>query len=104
CPAQLLCVPVPAHWARRPDSVFGARLAGSGSLWPGPFPPSPPQPLLRPCSATSSVLRACPTAPGRSSSACVLGLPDAARRSIADGRPEALPVLARGVFAHARGL
>jgi alcohol dehydrogenase (cytochrome c) len=88
---------VPAHWARRSGSVSGTRFAVAGFLWPGPFPPSPPQPVPRPCSETSQVLRVCPTSRGRSSSASVLRLPDATRGTSCRGRPRDLPVPARGV-------
>src|SRR5438552_14418397 len=37
----------------------------------------PPPPVARPCSGTSQVLLVCPTSRVRSSSACVLRLPDA---------------------------
>ncbi len=37
------------------------RNTAADSLWPDPFPPSPPPPVARPCSGTSPVLRACPT-------------------------------------------
>ena len=94
-------VPDPAHDAQRPGAESRLCCAGPSSPWPGPFPPSPPPPVARPCSGTSSVLRACPTAPNRASSACVLGLPDAARRL--HGRPVALPVLVRGASLRARG-
>ncbi len=104
CPVPQPYVPAPAHCACRPGPAPGARFAGSGSLWPGPFPPSPPRPIGRRCSETSPVLRACPTAPARSSSACVRRLPDAARCTIRSGQTRALPVLARGVSVHARGL
>src|SRR5260370_33773531 len=75
-------VPAPAHWAHLLGTVSEARFAGSGSLWPVPFPPSPPPPVARPCSETSAVLWDCPTSSARSSSAYVLGLPDPSHRSI----------------------
>src|SRR5216684_5547609 len=82
----------------------GARFAGAGSPWPVPFPPPPPPPVARPCSETSLVLWDCPTSWVRSSSAYVLGLPDASRRSIGGGRAQDLPVPVRGVSVRARGL
>ncbi len=74
-------VPARAHCARCPGSGSGARFARAGCLWPGPFPPSPPPPVARPCSATSQVLRTCPTSLVRTSSAYVDRLPDTARCS-----------------------
>jgi len=65
-----------AHWARLPGPESGACFAQTDSPWPTPFPPPPPQLAL--CSAASSVLWSCPTSHDRSSSAYVLGLPDAA--------------------------
>ena len=49
-------------------------------------------------------LPACPTSPGRSSSACVLGLPDASRSVHRRGQPVDFPVLVRGASVRARGL
>ena len=69
-----------------------------------PFPPSPPQPVPRPCSATSQVLWNCPTSRFRSSSACVLRLPDAVCGSLFRRRTRDLPVPEQGVSVHARGL
>ena len=104
-PFLLLAVPAPAPATRRPGSVSGARSAGASSPWPGRFPPLLRRPVAQLCSAASSVLRACPTSRARSSSACVswtsrCGPP----RHAADGRTRDLPVLARDVSVHARGL
>src|SRR5207302_11068010 len=60
--------------------------------------------MARLCSETSQVLRGCPTARGRASPAWVLRLPGTAPGAIRQERPRALPVLARGVSVHARGL
>src|SRR5262249_9461497 len=57
----------------------GTRFAAAGSLWPDPFPPSPPPPVAQRCSATSQVVPGGPTSRVRSSSAYVLRLPDASR-------------------------
>ena len=54
--------------------------------------------------AAQRTLRDRPTSCARSSSACVLGLPDAACGSISRGRAQDLPVLVRGVSVRARGL
>src|SRR6266403_627096 len=50
------------------------------------------------------VLQGCPTSQVRSSSAYVLGLPDASRGNCCPGRTWDLPVPARGVCVRARGL
>ena len=52
-----------------------AWFADAASPWPGPFPPSPPQPVAhhRPCSETSQVLWACPTSRIRASPSCPFG-------------------------------
>src|SRR5207244_7631571 len=100
----LLDVPAPAHWARRTGSVSGTRFARAGSLWPDTFPPSPPPPVAWRCSETSQVLRVCPTSPVRSSSACVLRLPDASRSLLRSGWTGDLPVPVRGASVRARGL
>ena len=101
---QLPDVPAPAHCARRFGAVSETRFAGADSPWPVPFPPSPPPPVARLCSQTSQVLRNCPTSCARSSSACVLRLPDAACGSISRRRTQDLPVLEQGVSVHAQGL
>jgi hypothetical protein len=44
-----------------------------------PLPSIPPPPVVRHCSGTSQVLRICPTSQVRSSSDCVLRLPDASQ-------------------------
>src|SRR6267142_5262064 len=75
-----------------PGSVSGTRFAGAGSLWPDPFPPSPPPPSIGLCSETSPVLWVCPTSRVRSSSAFVLRLPDTARFLLLLGRTRDLPV------------
>lgn len=103
-PELLPDVLAPAHCSHLAGTESGARFAGAGSPWPVPFPPPPPPPVARLCSAPSSVLWGCPTSWVRSSSACVLRLPDAARRSIGGGRTQDLPVLVRSVSVHARGL
>ena len=90
--------------ARPSGSVSGTRFAVAGSLWPALFPPSPPPPVARRCSGTSPVLQGCPTSQVRSSSAYVLGLPDASRGNCCPGRTWDLPVPARGVSVRARGL
>ena len=71
-------VPAQALFTHSPGSASGMRFAQASSPWPASFPPPPPQPA--PCSKASLVLRSCPTSHGRSSSACVLGLPDAASK------------------------
>src|SRR5215469_2692346 len=75
----LLDVPAPAHWAQRSASVSGLRFAVAGSLWSNLFPPPPPPLVSQSCSGISQVLQVCPTSRVRSSSAIVLGLPDASR-------------------------
>jgi hypothetical protein len=85
---------------QRTGRIFPARCPGrvllwQGSLWPNPFPLSPPPPVVRYCSKTSQV---------RSSSAYVLRLPDASRGYCSPGRTWDLPVPARGVCVRARGL
>src|SRR4029077_5944966 len=96
--------PAPAHSARRSGSVSGTRFAVAGSLLPDRFPPSPPPPVARLCSKTSQVLQVCPTSQVRSSSACVLRLPDASQGNCCLGRTWDLPVPARGASVRARGL
>src|SRR5437899_5986932 len=81
----MLDVPAPAHSARLSGSVSGTRFAVAGSLWPAPFPPSPPPPVVRFCSGISQVLRGCPTSHVRPSSAYVLRLPDASQGNCALG-------------------
>jgi hypothetical protein len=49
------------HPAQQPGAVSGRRDCRASSPWPARFPPSPPPPVRRPCSATSSVLPSCPT-------------------------------------------
>ena len=49
-------VRAPASVTRFPGSVSGACVAGSRSPRPPPFAPSPPLPVPRFCSATSSLL------------------------------------------------
>ena len=85
--------------------VFGSCiLIEYAQAQPGYVPPSPPPPVARLCSKTSQVLRACPTSRARSSSAYVLGLPDASRGAIRHGRAQDLPVPDRGASVRARGL
>ena len=74
--------------------------------WPRPFPPSPPQPLARPCSATSAELWASPTSPGRASSdyGCVLLDADRSGRTFPDGQPVDIPVPVQMASTRARGL
>ena len=90
-----------ATLARPSGPESGTRFAPADSPWPAPFPPPPPRPVPRLCSAASPVLRSCPTSHGRSSSACVLRLPDTVcfRR-----QPWDLPVPVQNVSARARGL
>ena len=82
--------------------MSGTRFAGAGSLWPDPFPPSPPPPSIGLCSETSPVLWVCPTSRVRSSSAFVLGLPDAARFLLLLGQTRDLPVPVPSVSLRAR--
>jgi hypothetical protein len=77
-PPVPLLVPAQAHCSRLPGPASGARFAQAGSPWPTPFPPSPPPPMLQPCSGTSQVIWSCPTSHDRPPSDCALGLPDAA--------------------------
>jgi hypothetical protein len=102
--ALLLDVPAPAHWGRCSGSVSGTRFARASSLWPDRFPPSHPQPVAQPCSETSQVLPVCPTSQLGSTSAYVLGLPDAAQVRCGPGQSWDLPVPAQGASVHARGL
>ena len=69
--------------------------------WPHPFPPPPPPRGCPLCSAVSPVLRIGPTSQDRSSSACVLGLPDA---DCLRSQPWDLPVSDQCVSMHAWGL
>src|SRR5438552_17647571 len=55
-------------------------------------------------SATSSVLRGCPTSWSRTSSAYAFRLPDTVRGSIAHGQLQDLPVPRHGVSERAQGL
>jgi len=94
-------------WRALPGTESGTRFAGRRSPRAGPFPPAPPRPVKRRCSAPSQVLRACPTSRGRSSRAYRLSVSLASRhpptchpanhpgRGIIDrhGRPRDLPVL-----------
>ena len=68
--------------------------------------PSPPRPRMRRCSATSSVLWASPTSPGRTSSDYGCDLADADRpgRTFQNGQPEELPVPEHVASTRARGL
>ena len=85
-------------------SVSGACRSADHSPWPAAFPPSPPHPpRQKACSRTSQVLCDRPTACVRSSSAHVLGLPDAAHRHSL-GQTQALPAPAQGASVHVRGL
>jgi hypothetical protein len=69
------------------SSAVGASLrlgvrdafAVAASPWSNLFPPSSPPSVARLCSRTSSVVQVCPTSYVRSSSASVLGLPDASQ-------------------------
>ena len=94
----------PAHCAHLAGTESAVRFAGAGSLWPDPFPPSPPPPVARRCSGTSQAVLVGPTSRARSSSAYVLRLPDASRHCIGGGRTQDLPVLVRSVSVRARGL
>src|SRR2546427_3980802 len=100
-PAVLLDRPAPARWANRAGSESRVCRAWPGFPWPDPFPPPPPLRGGPLCSAASPVLRIGPTSHDRSSSALVLGLPDAAcfRR-----QPWDLPVPIQNVSVHAWGL
>ncbi len=69
-----------------------------------PFPPSPPLPVPRHCSATSQVLRSCPTSHVRSSSAYVLHLPDTVCTSLLCRQTWDLPVPVQDGSVHAWGL
>ena len=76
----------------------------AGSLWPALFPPSLPPPVARRCSETSQVLQGCPTSHVRSSSACVLRLPDTVCISLLCRQTWDLPVPAQDGSMHAWGL
>ncbi len=102
----LCCLTYPLQLTGR---VFPARCPGRVLLWQvpfgqTPFPPSPPPPVARRCSETSQVLQGCPTSHVRSSSACVLRLPDASQGYCCPGRTWDLPVPERGACVRARGL
>src|SRR5205085_12420174 len=73
-------VRAPASVTRFPGSVSGACGAGSRSPRPPPFAPSPPLPVARCCSATSSLLWRGLTSHARASSASAPRLPDAGQR------------------------
>jgi hypothetical protein len=73
-------VRAPASVTRFPGSVSGACGAGSRSPRPPPFAPSPPLPVPRFCSATSSLLWRGLTSHARASSASAPRLPDAGQR------------------------
>src|SRR5262249_29765385 len=85
-----------------PESA--ARCARASFPWPASFPPSPPLPIPRLGSATSQVLRRCPTSHVRSSSVHVLGLPASVCSSLNRRQTWDLPVPAQGACMHARGL
>ena len=96
-----LRVLAPAHWARLPGSASGTRFAGSSSLWPDSFPPSPPPPLLWLCSKTSQVPTSLSDFPCSFIIGFVLRLPDTARLSRANmGSPGSQ----RDVSIRAQGL
>src|ERR1700693_243573 len=88
---------------RLPGPASGTRCLQASSLWPAPFPPPPPPPVSRLCSRASPVLRGCLTSRARSSSACVLELPDAASRPH-PRRTRELPVPVQGAPVRDRGL
>ena len=83
-------------------SVSGTCSRVVHSPWPMAFPPSPPPQAVSVCSETLLVLCHRPTACVRTSSACVLRLPDAAHHL--HGQTQALPVPAQGASVHVRGL
>ena len=58
--------------------MSGLCFAQTDSPWSAPFPPLPPLPFYRLCSATSQVLWSCPTSHIRSLLNCVLRLPNTA--------------------------
>ena len=93
-----------ARWTRGSGSASGACYVRADSPRPTPFPPPPPRPSPGRCSAASSVLWSRLTSRARSSSACVLGLPDAACDVLCRRQTRDLPVPVRGVSVHARGL
>ena len=99
-----LAVSAPSLQPPLPGAESGAWWAVADSSSPGPFPPLPPLPVARRCSEASSVLWARPTSPARTSSACVLGLPDAPSGTSTAGGTGDLPVLVRGASVHAQGL
>src|SRR5437870_13741030 len=100
-PVVLLDRLAPAHWANLAGSGSRVCRAWTSFPWPDPFPPPPPPRGCPLCSAASPVLWIGPTSHGRSSSACVLRLPDTAcfRR-----QPWDLPVPVQNVSERARGL
>jgi hypothetical protein len=91
---------------RFPSSAPGTCCPGPHCPWPRPFPPSRPQRRARRCSATSSVLGASPTSPGRPSSddGCDLADADRPGRTFPTGQPEDLPVPLQAASTRARGL
>jgi hypothetical protein len=105
-----------ARQALRLGARDPARLARSGRLcvrgvlrWPrspcpGRFPPPPPRPLARPCSAGSRVLPACPTSHDRASQAYGLGLPRAARPATTKTGRHQLSRFSRPETPHMPGL
>ena len=70
-----------------------AWLRLTSSPWPDPFPRPPPRAWRQPhrCSTASAVLWACPTAHGRTSPACPLGVPGADLGASDRGQPVGSP-------------
>jgi hypothetical protein len=77
-------------------------LCSSAFSWPGPFAPRAPQRPRPLCSLASSLLRAGPTSPSRSSSATASGLPDNVPATTGGDGDGDLPVPVQKASAHAR--
>jgi hypothetical protein len=92
----------PARVTRLPGSASGPCFAAPHSPWPRPFAtraPQRPRPL---CSLASSLLRAGPTSPSRSSSTTASGLFDNVPATTGGDGDRDLPVPVQKASAHAR--
>src|SRR6516225_3442474 len=91
-----------AHVTRLPGSASGPCFAAPHSAWPRPFAPRAPQRQWPLCSLASSLLRAGPTSPSRSSSATASGLPDNVPAATGGDGDGDLPVPVQKASAHTR--
>jgi len=82
----------------------GTHYPRASSPWPAPFPPLPPLPVPRLCSATSPVPWSCPTSLVRSSLRFAFRLPNTVCSSLLCRQTWDLPVPIQGAFPHMRGV